>query len=140
MSRRSHRSLSVCPLRSRSRSSSCRRLGSASALNTASIDHNMQPNGCLSRGRTWREPARVPTCSTCGSLKKMPSSVIRDVDYDEERRLLEITFVSGRIYAYRDVPAEVFADLQMARSKGEFFNRHIRDCFDYSEVNDRKVG
>ena len=64
----------------------------------------------------------------------MPSSVIRDFDYDEDRCVLEITFVSGRIYAYRDVPPEVFAEFQMARSKGEFFNRHIRDCFDFSEV------
>jgi len=64
----------------------------------------------------------------------MPSSVIRDFDYDEERRVLQITFVSGRVYAYSDVPAEVFQEFEMARSKGEFFNRHIRDCFDYSEV------
>ena len=64
----------------------------------------------------------------------MPSSVIRDFDYDEERRVLQITFVSGRVYAYSNVPAEVFQELEMARSKGEFFNRHIRDCFDYSEV------
>jgi hypothetical protein len=64
----------------------------------------------------------------------MPSSVIRDFDYDEERRVLQITFVSGRVYAYSDVPPEVFQEFEMARSKGEFFNRHIRDCFDYSEV------
>ena len=64
----------------------------------------------------------------------MPSSVIRDYDYDDARRVLEITFVSGRVYAYRDVPQEVFEELQMARSKGEFFNRHIRDGFAYSEV------
>jgi hypothetical protein len=64
----------------------------------------------------------------------MPSSVIRDYDYDDARRVLEITFVSGRVYAYRDVPPEVFAEFQMARSKGEFFNRHIRDGFTYSEV------
>ena len=70
----------------------------------------------------------------------MPSSVIRDYDYDDARRVLEITFVSGRVYAYRDVPPEVSEEFQMARSKGEFFNRHIRDFFEFSEVTDRRVG
>ena len=64
----------------------------------------------------------------------MPSSVIRDFDYDEERRVLEITFVSRKVYRYSDVPPELFQEFEMARSKGEFFNRHIRHCFDYSEV------
>jgi len=64
----------------------------------------------------------------------MPSSVIRDFDYDEVRRALEITFVSGKVYRYSDVPPELFAEFEMARSKGEFFNRHIRDCFACTEV------
>ena len=70
----------------------------------------------------------------------MPSSVIRDYGYDDARRVLEITFVSRRVYAYYDVPPEVFQEFEMARSKGEFFNRHIRDCFEYAEVTERRAG
>lgn len=59
----------------------------------------------------------------------MPSSVIKAFAYDGERQILTITFVSGRVYAYRDVPAEVGEGLKLAFAKGEYFNRAIRDQF-----------
>jgi KTSC domain len=64
----------------------------------------------------------------------MPSSVIRRCRYDELQRTLEITFVSTKVYVYADVPPEVFDGFCAAPSKGQFFNRHIRDCYDYAEV------
>jgi KTSC domain len=64
----------------------------------------------------------------------MPSSVIRRHRYDEEQCTLEITFVSGKVYVYADVPPEVFDDFCAAPSKGQFFNRHIHDCYAYVEV------
>jgi lysyl-tRNA synthetase class 2 len=59
----------------------------------------------------------------------MPSTVIRSFRYDPEARELHITFVSGRRYAYADVPAEVAEEMRLAFSKGSFFNRRIRDHF-----------
>lgn len=59
----------------------------------------------------------------------MPSSVIRSYRYDPQRRRLELVFVSGRRYRYHDVPAETYAAMKSAFSKGEFFNAHIRDQF-----------
>ena len=64
----------------------------------------------------------------------MPSSVIRDFDYDESTRRLEITFVSGKVYVYREVPPDVVSDFGAARSRGQFFNRYIRDAYRYDEV------
>jgi KTSC domain len=64
----------------------------------------------------------------------MPSSVIRRYRYDEMQRTLEITFVSGKVYVYADVPPDVFEDFCAAPSKGQFFNRHIRDCYAYADV------
>jgi hypothetical protein len=40
----------------------------------------------------------------------MPSSVIRERFYDASTSRLTITFVTGRIYVYEDVPPEVAAD------------------------------
>ena len=57
----------------------------------------------------------------------MPSNAISDIAYDRERERLAITFVSGRIYEYVDVPAEVAASFQSSFSKGTFFNSYIRD-------------
>lgn len=63
----------------------------------------------------------------------MPSSVIRSFDYDPEEHRLDIEFVSGRRYSYLDVPIEEVAAMQRATSRGGFFNRRIRDRYDYVE-------
>jgi hypothetical protein len=64
----------------------------------------------------------------------MPSTLIADIDYDQGRERLTITFVTGRIYEYVDVPAEVAASFQSAFSKGTFFNGYIRDRYDFREI------
>lgn len=62
---------------------------------------------------------------------RVPSTVIRSFDYDAAARELSVQFVTGRHYAYFDVPPEEVEALRRARSKGGFFNRRIRDRFDY---------
>jgi hypothetical protein len=62
----------------------------------------------------------------------MPSSVIRGFRYLAGERQLEITFVSGRRYRYLDVPEHIYDQMRAAFSKGEFFNRHIRDHFEFA--------
>lgn len=61
----------------------------------------------------------------------MPSSVIRSYRYDPARRELGVVFQSQRRYIYSEVPAETYAAMKAAFSKGEFFNRHIRDKFTF---------
>jgi hypothetical protein len=65
-------------------------------------------------------------------LTFVESSLIQAVGYDPERRLLEIAFTSGLVYWYANVPLEVYAALLAAESKGEYFQKHIRDVFAYS--------
>jgi hypothetical protein len=64
----------------------------------------------------------------------MPSTAIADMEYDHPRARLTVTFVTGRIYEYIDVPAEVAASFQSAFSKGNFFNDYIRDRYDFREI------
>ncbi len=64
----------------------------------------------------------------------MPSTAIADVEYDQDRERLTVTFVTGRIYEYVDVPVEVAASFQSAFSKGTFFNSYIRDRYDFREL------
>jgi nitrous oxide reductase accessory protein NosL len=61
----------------------------------------------------------------------MPSSVIARFDYDEAARALTVTFTTGRVYRYADVPPALVAAMRAATSKGGFFNRRIRDRFAY---------
>jgi hypothetical protein len=62
----------------------------------------------------------------------MPSTVIRRWDYDEAAQRLDIEFVSGKRYAYHEVPPELIAEMRAAYSKGSFFNRQIRDHFRFT--------
>ncbi|HEV7276132.1 MAG TPA: KTSC domain-containing protein [Devosiaceae bacterium] len=67
----------------------------------------------------------------------MPSTVIADMDYNPRHRILSIRFrPSGRRYDYFRVPFEDYDALRHARSKGQFFNRHIRDQYDCVLVED----
>lgn len=64
----------------------------------------------------------------------MPSTVIRAFDYDASTRRLAVTFVTGRRYAYLDVPQKIVDAFRAALSKGEFFNRAIRDDFRFERM------
>lgn len=67
----------------------------------------------------------------------MPSSVISSFDYDAADRRLEILFVTGRRYAYHEVPEKVAQGLRAARSRGGYFNRRIRDRYDFTRCRKR---
>ena len=64
----------------------------------------------------------------------MPSSVIASFDYDEDLAQLTVTFVTGRVYTYYMVPPDCAVAFRAAFSKGEFFNKRIRDRFPCREV------
>ena len=66
----------------------------------------------------------------------MPSSVIRRFRYDERRRRLTVTFVSGEVYEYENVPPEAAEDFRAAPSKGRFFGADIRDRYPYQRLTD----
>jgi hypothetical protein len=70
----------------------------------------------------------------------MPSSVIRFFRYAPDRRELNVSFVSGRLYLYENVPPGVAAAFKDTRSKGTFFNREIRDRYAYRDIPHESAG
>lgn len=64
----------------------------------------------------------------------MPSSVIRGHSYDREARRLYITFTTGKLYTYEEVPPSVYLDFTAAFSKGTYFNKFIKDRYRYHEI------
>jgi hypothetical protein len=64
----------------------------------------------------------------------MPSTVIRHFSYDEPQRRLRVTFTSGDVYDYFDVPPDLPEDWRAAFSKGVFFAERVRDRYDYKLV------
>lgn len=57
------------------------------------------------------------------------SSELHSVGYDERENLLEVAFRTGGIYCYFGVPANVYAALIAAPSKGQFFNTRIKPAY-----------
>ena len=62
-------------------------------------------------------------------MTPLNSSNLAAYDYDPDSRMLTIRFVSGRTYAYRDVPADIADGLSTANSPGQFFNSNIKNTF-----------
>jgi hypothetical protein len=78
--------------------------------------------------------SRVEPPSVVTRWPAMPSSVIRRFSYDEPRRRLRVTFTSGDVYDYMDVPPAVEAAFRAAFSKGRFFASDIRDRYPFERV------
>lgn len=64
----------------------------------------------------------------------MPSTVVEHIDYDAAMLQLKITFLSGAIYVYYDVPQIVFDRFEKYKSKGTFLNRVIKNKFRYERL------
>jgi hypothetical protein len=67
-------------------------------------------------------------------IKAMPSTVIKHFSYDSGTSTLTITFVSGNVYNYKDVPQKVYRSLKIAGSKGSYFNRFIKNRFEFEQL------
>ena len=65
----------------------------------------------------------------------MPSSVIDHFNYNAETQVLEVTFLSGKVYAYKDVPEKVYKTMCRATSKGRFLNFVIKPKYEYEEIS-----
>ena len=66
----------------------------------------------------------------------MPSTVIDHFSYDTDRNILTIVFLSGNIYAYKDVPEKVYKHMKASPSKGKFFNHAIKDKYTFEKLDD----
>lgn len=64
----------------------------------------------------------------------MPSTVIKQFKYDAASKQMQVVFTTGKIYVYKEVPEQLYNDMQKAFSKGEFFNLHIRNHFEFDKL------
>jgi len=67
--------------------------------------------------------------------KKVSSSDITSIGYDESTRTLEVEFKNEDVYQYYDVPKETHESLIKAKSHGKYFHAHIRDIYQYSKIS-----
>ena len=70
-------------------------------------------------------------------MKREPveSTAIKSVGYNEDKHLLEVEILgTGNIYQYKDVPLEEYFDFMDAKSLGEYYNRVIKEKYEYREL------
>jgi len=76
----------------------------------------------------------VNVVSELGEWVLVDSSNLDAIRYDPENEELQVKFLSGAVYKYDNVPAEVVEDLLNADSKGSFFYWNIRNDYMYDRV------
>lgn len=64
----------------------------------------------------------------------MPSSVISGIEYDPGSGTLRITFVSGMIYNYKNVPGTIYHALKTSGAKGIFLNQYIKGKYPFEKI------
>ena len=64
----------------------------------------------------------------------MPSSVISTINYNADKATLRITFVSGLVYDYKNVPEEVYVALKTSGAKGIYLNQHIKGRYQFEKI------
>ena len=64
----------------------------------------------------------------------MPSTVIKRFSYDSKKSRLYVTFLSGKVYAYLNVPEDVYEEMRAAFSKGKYLNEHIKGKYEFKAV------
>lgn len=65
----------------------------------------------------------------------MPSSVVRNINYDAKSATLRVNFVSGMIYDYKKVPEKVYLGMKNAPSKGTYLNKHIKGLYIFEKIS-----
>nr|WP_294789795.1 KTSC domain-containing protein [uncultured Mucilaginibacter sp.] len=66
----------------------------------------------------------------------MPSTVIRKMDYDALTSTLAVSFVSGQVYVYKDVPETVYKELAASRVKGRYLRFFIKDKYPFERITE----
>jgi len=64
---------------------------------------------------------------------QVTSSNIRSVGYDGINEVLEVEFHHGKVYHYKDVPANLVKDLLDASSVGKFFNTNVKNVYKFEQ-------
>jgi hypothetical protein len=59
----------------------------------------------------------------------LDSSFIVKVSWYEDAEVLMVTFNTGSIWTYNEVPFEIYSALVKAHSHGKFFNSNIRNMY-----------
>jgi hypothetical protein len=67
-------------------------------------------------------------------MQAVSSSNVAAVGYDADSRKLRVEFHNGSTYEYSDVSQETFDELVAADSVGSYFNREVKQNYQYIKL------
>lgn len=67
-------------------------------------------------------------------FKKVTSTNISEIGYDESKQELQVRFSNGNLYSYSDVSKEDYDKLMEAKSVGKYFHGTIKPKYKGSKV------
>lgn len=65
-----------------------------------------------------------------GDWHPVRSSIIAGIRYNKKRKELSVMFDRSTVYVYRQVPEVLFNKMLTAKSKGQFYNTHLKGIYD----------
>lgn len=66
--------------------------------------------------------------------KTITSTSIREIGYDSDSQLLEITFHRGGSYEYSGVPQDEYDAFMAAESQGKYFHAYIKNKYPTTKI------
>lgn len=70
-----------------------------------------------------------PVETIWGNWTHVVSSNVAAYRYNEGTRVLQVKFISGRVYGYKDVPQNIVDEFASADSKGKYLNSAIKNSY-----------
>ena len=56
------------------------------------------------------------------------------MNYNADTSTLRVTFVSGMVYEYKDVPEEIYIAMKTSGAKGIYLNQHIKGKYPFEKI------
>jgi hypothetical protein len=57
------------------------------------------------------------------------------MEYDPIQKNLVVSFVSGMVYVYKEVPETVYVAMKTSGAKGIYLNRNIKGKYEYEKID-----
>jgi hypothetical protein len=67
-------------------------------------------------------------------VKKVLSSTIYAMGYDENSKTLRVMFTTGSVYDYNDVERNEYENIVKSQSVGKYFQSNIRNVYQYKKI------
>jgi len=67
-------------------------------------------------------------------MQAVDSSLITEIGYNAEKKVLRVKFKNGAIYDYSDFPKKMYNDMLTSESVGKYFHSRVKSIFKFIKI------